>query len=79
MNPNTIREMEPRTRQRYHFAASSFSRMFGVAHVTEEMSNFCVGWAKETMPAPLEGLNEVDTYFRRLWNMRSEYNSSFSD
>ena len=73
MNPNTIREMEPHTRQRYHFAASSFSRMFGVPHVTEEMSDFCVGWAEQTMPAPLDSLTNVDIYFRRLWNMRNEF------
>jgi hypothetical protein len=74
MNPNTIREMEPHTRQRFHFAASSFSRMFGVEKVTPEMLDFCVGWAEQTMPAPAEGLNEVDIYFRKLWNMRSQFN-----
>ena len=73
MNPNTIREMEPHTRQRFHFAASSFSRMFGVDKVTPDMIDFCLGWAEETMPAPLEGLNEVDIYFRRLWDMRSSF------
>ena len=73
MNPNTIREMEPHTRQRFHFAASSFSRMFGVSHVTSEMLDFCIGWAEQTMPAPLEGLNEVDIYFRRLWDTRSSF------
>ena len=73
MNPNTIREMAPHTRQRFHFAASSFSRMYGVDRVTAEMIDFCVVWAEETMPAPLEGLNEVDIYFRRLWNMRHEF------
>ena len=79
MNPNTIREMAPHTRQRFHFAASSFSRMFGVSHVTTEMIDFCAAWAEETMPAPLDSLTNVDIYFRRLWDMRSEYNSSFSD
>ena len=73
MNPNTIREMEPHTRQRFHFAASSFSRMFGVDKVTVEMIDFCAGWAEQTMPAPLEGLNEVDIYFRRLWDTRSSF------
>ncbi|AMO42899.1 hypothetical protein BJD43_gp131 [Cyanophage S-RIM50] len=71
MNPNTIREMAPHTRQRFHFAASSFSRMYGVDKVTADMLDFCTGWAEQTMPAPLEGLNEVDVYFRRLWNLRS--------
>ena len=73
MNPNTIREMAPHTRQRFHFAASSFSRMFGVDKVTAEMIDFCVGWAEQTMPPPLEGLNEVDIYFRRLWDTRSSF------
>jgi len=67
MNPNTIREMAPHTRQRFHFAASSFSRMYGVDKVTPEMIDFCAVWAEQTMPAPLEGLNEVDRYFRDLW------------
>jgi len=71
MNPNTIRAMAPLTRQRFHFAASSFSRMFGVDKVTPDMIDFCVGWAEQTMPPPLEGLNEVDIYFRKLWDLRS--------
>ena len=71
MTPNTIREMAPHTRRRFHFAASSFSRMYGVHKVTADMLDFCAGWAEQTMPAPLEGLNEVDVYFRRLWNLRS--------
>jgi len=74
MNPNTIRVMAPHTRRRFHFATSSFSRMFGVEKVTTEMIDFCAGWAEQTMPAPLEGLNEVDIYFRRLWDLRSQYN-----
>jgi len=69
MIPKTIRAMEPHTRQRFHFAASSFSRMYGVDKVTVEMIDFCVGWAEQTMPAPLEGLNEVDVYFKKLWDM----------
>ena len=69
MTPNTIREMAPHTRQRYHFAASSFSRLFGVTHVTEEMLNFCLTWAEETMPAPLDDLHNVDRYFKRLWDI----------
>jgi phosphoenolpyruvate carboxylase len=74
MIPKTIRAMEPHTRQRFHFAASSFSRMFGVDKVTPEMIDFCAGWAEQTMPPPLEGLNEVDSYFRRLWDLRLSYN-----
>ena len=67
MNPNTIREMEPPTRQRFHFAASSFSRMYGVDKVTTEMIDFCFGWAKTDMSAPLDCLNSADRYFRELW------------
>jgi len=74
MNPNIIREMAPHTKRRFHFAASSFSRMFGVDKVTPDMLDFCLGWAEQTMPPPLEGLNEVDIYFRRLWGMRSQFN-----
>jgi hypothetical protein len=74
MVPKTIGVMEPHTRQRFHFAASSFSRMYGVNKVTAEMIDFCVGWAEQTMPPPLEGLNEVDIYFRRLWDLRLSYN-----
>jgi len=74
MIPNTIREMAPHTRKRFHFATSSFSRIYGVDKVTTDMIDFCLGWAEQTMPPPLEGLNEVDNYFRRLWNMRSSFN-----
>ena len=74
MIPTTIKVMEPHTRQRFHFAASSFSRMFGVNKLTPEMIDFCAGWAEQTMPAPSAGLNEVDIYFRRLWDMRSQFN-----
>jgi hypothetical protein len=71
MSPMNTKEMEPRIKQRYHFAASSFSRMFGVPKVTQEMLDFCLAWAEQTMPAPLDSLTNVDIYFRRLWNMRS--------
>ena len=72
MNPNTIRGMAPHTRRRFHFAASSFSRMFGVDKVTTEMIDFCAGWAEGTDSFPLSGLSEVDVYFRRLWDMSHE-------
>ena len=45
MNQNTIRGMEPHIRQRFHFAASSFSRIYGVNHVTLDMIDFCYDWA----------------------------------
>jgi len=67
MNPNTIREMEPHTRQRFHFAASSFSRIYGVNHVSSDMVDFCYEWALQDATAPLDCLNHVDRYFRQLW------------
>lgn len=73
MIPTTIRAMAPHTKQRFHFAASSFSRIYGVDKVTPEMVDFCLGWAEQTMPAPIEGLTEVDVYFKRLWNMRYSF------
>lgn len=68
MIPTITREMDPRIRQRYHFAASAFSRMHGVDKVTLEMHDFCRRWAETHLPTPLEGLNEVDRYFRNLWD-----------
>ena len=68
MNPNTIREMEPHTRQRFHFANSAFSRIFGVSHVSSDMIDFCYDWALQDDTAPLDCLNHVDRYFRELWN-----------
>lgn len=73
MIPTTIKVMEPHIRQRFHFAASSFSRMYGVTKVTPEMIDFCVRWAETHMPPPLEGLNEVDLYFRRLWDTSQDW------
>lgn len=68
MIPRNIREMGPRIRQRFHFAASSFSRLYGVEHVTAEMIDFSYRWAETDMPAPLDDLNNVDRYFRELWD-----------
>ena len=70
MKPICTKEMEPHTKMRYWFAMSSFSRIFGVPHVTEEMSDFCLGWALHEEIAPLDCLNHVDRYFRNLWNTR---------
>ena len=67
MNPNTIREMEPHIRQKFHFSASSFSRIFGVTRITEEMLEFCVEWSCGEEQAPLDCLHNVDHYFRKLW------------
>ena len=67
MNPNTIRAMAPLTRQRFHFAWSSFSRMYGVSHVTLDMIDFWYEWAHTEEQSPLDCLNHVDRYFRQLW------------
>ena len=67
MNPNTIREMAPHTRQKFHFAWSSFSRMYGVNHVSSDMIDFCYDWATKDRIAPLDCLYNVDRYFRELW------------
>jgi hypothetical protein len=68
MTPINTREMEPRIRKRYHFAASSFSRMYGVDKVTSEMFAFCYRWAETMMPPPLQCLHSVDRYFKHLWD-----------
>jgi hypothetical protein len=67
MTPICTREMELPTKRRYWFAMSSFSRMYGVSHVTQEMSDFCLEWALREEVAPLDCLNHVDRYFRELW------------
>ena len=68
MNQNTIRGMEPRTKTRFHFATSAFSRIYGVSHVTCDMIDFCYDWAFTEEQAPLDCLNHVDRYFRQLWD-----------
>jgi hypothetical protein len=68
MIAKTIREMEPRIKQRFHFALSSFSRVYGVEKVTLEMNDFCLRWAEQTSTAPLDDLNNVDIYFKNLWD-----------
>ena len=73
MNPKIIRGMEPHTRQRFHFATSSFSRMFGVTKVTADMIDFCEEWARGSMPAPLDDLTNVDVYFRKLWTTNNKF------
>jgi len=68
MTPICTMEMEPPTKRRYDFALSSFSRMYGVPRVTQDMSDFCLGWALGEDIAPLDCLHNVDRYFRELWN-----------
>ena len=64
MTPNIIKEMEPHTRQRYHFATSAFVRMWGHKSMSDyRIVDFCVEWAYKEENAPLSGLDEVDQYF----------------
>jgi len=67
MTQNIIREMGPPIRRRFHFAASAFSRLYGVDKVTTEMIDFCYDWALTKDQAPLSGLTEVDIYFKNIW------------
>lgn len=68
MTPIIIREMEPHIKQRFRFATASFTRMFGVNHVTADMIDFCHEWATQDENAPLDCLNNVDRYFREKWD-----------
>ena len=64
MIPKSIREMEPRIKQRYHFAMSAFSRMLGVKSAASDIhiKQFCIEWSTWDVTAPLQGLDEVDQY-----------------
>lgn len=55
-------------KQRYWFAVSAFARMHGPNKLTEKMRQFCREWADTDEVAPLQGLNEVDRYFKQLWD-----------
>ena len=68
MIQTTIKAMEPHIRQRFHFATSAFSRIFGVPHVTARMVDFCYNWAMTEETAPLDCLNHTDRYFIHLWD-----------
>lgn len=57
--------------QRFLFAESSFARIFSVPQVTAEMRRFCSNWARGEQEAPLDSLQNVDLYFRELWNQNS--------
>jgi hypothetical protein len=64
MIPKTIKEMEPRIKQRYNFAMSAFSRMLGVRSAANDIhiKQFCIEWSTWDVTAPLQGLDEVDQY-----------------
>lgn len=63
----SIKEMEPHIKSRYHFALTSFARMFTPSKVDQRMFNFCREWSYGEGEAPLGSLVEVDNYFRHLW------------
>jgi hypothetical protein len=76
MRVMTMMEMEPHIKERYDFAMSAFSRMYGVNRVksTEEIFRFCRKWAEtEEQTIPLGTLTEVDFYFRDLWEIWGGY------
>jgi hypothetical protein len=63
MTPKIIREMEPHTKQRYHFAASAFVRMWGHSSLHDhKIVDFCVEWAHREENAPLDD-TILDQYF----------------
>lgn len=56
--------MDPKTKQRYNFALSSFVRMYGAnSYLNVYYRQFCLEWSNWEVNAPLSGLNEVDQYF----------------
>jgi len=62
MTPKITRGMEPHIKQRYHFAASAFVRMWGHSSLHDHrIVDFCVEWAHREENAPLD--NTVDQYF----------------
>lgn len=63
MTPKIIREMGPHTKQRYHFAASAFVRMWGHSSLNDHrIIDFCVEWAFRDEDAPLDD-RILDQYF----------------
>ena len=63
MIPKIIRETEPHIKQRFHFVASAFVRMWGHGSLKDNrIIDFCVEWAQRTENAPLDN-RVVDQYF----------------
>ena len=55
--------MDPHTKQRYHFAASAFVRMWGHKSLNDRrIVEFCNEWAHREENAPLDN-NILDQYF----------------
>ena len=56
-------------KQRYNFAMSAFVRIYGRnTLIDNNIKNFCQEWSEKDYHAPLEGLDEVDKYFRTEYN-----------
>ena len=55
--------MHIHNKQRYEFALSAFSRMYGFRKIDSSMKQFCLEWTDWQVDAPLSGLDEVDQYF----------------
>ena len=55
--------MHTHNKQRYHFALSAFSRMYGFQKIDWSIRQFCLEWSDWQVDAPLSGLDEVDQYF----------------
>jgi len=67
---------QPDHKMKYHFAMSSFARMYGVNEVcnSHEVRRFCEKWSEtEGQIVPLGSLTEVDFYFRDLWKIWGGY------
>ena len=55
--------MHTQTDQRYQFAMSAFSRMYGNNIVNNiDIKQFCKEWSTWEVNPPLQGLDEVDQY-----------------
>ena len=55
--------MHIHNKQRYHFALSAFSRLYGLQKIDWSIRQFCLEWSDWQVDAPLSGLDEVDQYF----------------
>ena len=76
MKVMTMMEMEQRTKMRYNFAMSAFSRMYGVHHVmsSPHISIFCKKWAEtEGEEAPQGTIGEINFYFLDFWKTWGGY------
>ena len=63
MTPKIIKEMGHPTKQRYHFAASAFVRMWGHKSLNDhKIVDFCIEWAQREENAPLDSWI-LDQYF----------------